>query len=115
MVVCVLLIWKCFVLLCPFRTPNFRSVRMFNECKLVDRPEAAKKAGFDAVECAWPYDTPASELNAAAKKANINFVLVNTPFQAGKGEVCIFFPRVESCSFVVFLEIIFFFQPRECS
>mgnify|MGYP003719098703 CR=1 FL=1 len=38
-----------------------------------DRPlpeaiRAAKSAGFDAVECHWPYDTPAQEVRAALRE-----------------------------------------------
>ena len=38
-----------------------------------DRPlpnaiRAAKAAGFDAVECHWPYDTPARETKAALEE-----------------------------------------------
>ncbi|GAA3726959.1 hydroxypyruvate isomerase [Spinactinospora alkalitolerans] len=31
---------------------------LFTELPLLERPEAAKKAGFDAVECWWPFDIP---------------------------------------------------------
>jgi len=38
---------------------------LWTELTLPNAIRAAAKAGFDAVECHWPYDTPASEIRAA--------------------------------------------------
>ena len=49
-------------------------------CELV-LPEAiaaAKAAGFDAVECHWPYDTPAQETARALRKAGLPMLGINT-------------------------------------
>ncbi|WP_223420805.1 hydroxypyruvate isomerase family protein [Tateyamaria pelophila] len=48
-----------------------------------DRPlpeaiRAAKAAGFDAVECHWPYDTPASEVSAALSETGLPMLGLNT-------------------------------------
>jgi 2-dehydrotetronate isomerase len=49
-----------------------------------DRPlpeaiRAAKDAGFDAVECHWPYDVPASEVRAALHETGLSMLGLNTP------------------------------------
>lgn len=48
-----------------------------------DRPlplaiHAAKAAGFDAVECHWPYDTPASEVKSALDETGLQMLGLNT-------------------------------------
>ncbi|MDD9742468.1 MULTISPECIES: hydroxypyruvate isomerase family protein [Marinovum] len=48
-----------------------------------DRPlpeaiRAAKSAGFDAVECHWPYDTPAQEVRAALRETGLEMLGLNT-------------------------------------
>ena len=40
--------------------------------------DAAAKAGFDAVECHWPFDVPATEVAAALTAANIPMLGLNT-------------------------------------
>ncbi len=60
---------------------------MFTERPLVERIAAAANAGFDAVECQFPYEVPASEMKAALDQAAIPLVLINTPpgdFEAGE-------------------------------
>jgi hydroxypyruvate isomerase len=39
---------------------------------------AAKAAGFDAVECHWPYDTPTSEVRAALDETGLPMLGLNT-------------------------------------
>lgn len=39
---------------------------------------AAKAAGFDAVECHWPYDVPAAEVKAALDATGLAMVSLNT-------------------------------------
>lgn len=48
------------------------------------RLEAAARAGFEAVEAAWPEGCPAPALHAAAERAGLRVVLLNTP--PGDGE-----------------------------
>lgn len=48
-----------------------------------DRPlpeaiRAAKAAGFDAVECHWPYETPSSEVKAALDETGLPMLGLNT-------------------------------------
>ncbi len=48
-----------------------------------DRPlpeaiRAAKAAGFDAVECHWPYDVPAAEVKAALDQTGLTMLGLNT-------------------------------------
>jgi hydroxypyruvate isomerase len=60
---------------------------LFTELPLLERPEAAAKAGFDAVELWWPFDRPdppAAELDAlrrAIEDAGVRLVGLN--FDAG--------------------------------
>ncbi|XP_072031162.1 putative hydroxypyruvate isomerase [Amphiura filiformis] len=52
---------------------------MFPEVSnLLDRYGAAKQAGFEAVEVAWPYDFPVDEVVAAKEKHQMHQVLLNT-------------------------------------
>ncbi len=49
----------------------------------VDRPlpdaiKAAAQAGFDAVECHWPYDIPAAEVKAALDETGLPMLGLNT-------------------------------------
>jgi len=45
---------------------------------LPDAIRAAKAAGFDAVECHWPYDTPADVVNAALRDTGLPMLGLNT-------------------------------------
>ena len=45
---------------------------------LPDAIRAAKAAGFDAVECHWPYDTPARETKAALEETGLPMLGLNT-------------------------------------
>ena len=38
---------------------------LWNDRPLPDAVRAAHAAGFDAVECHWPYDVPAADVRAA--------------------------------------------------
>jgi len=40
--------------------------------------EAAAAAGFDAVECHWPYDTPTEDVAAALQDTGLNMLGINT-------------------------------------
>ena len=60
---------------------------MFTEHPLIDRVRAAGEAGFEAVECQFPYEVPALDMKAALEAAGIPLVLINTPpgdFDAGE-------------------------------
>lgn len=52
---------------------------LFRELPLVERFEAARLWGFDAVEIQFPYAEPADVLARAAAAANMPVVLINTP------------------------------------
>lgn len=49
------------------------------EPALVQRMEAASRAGFRAVELGFPYTCSAPELRAAAERDGLEVVLLNTP------------------------------------
>jgi hydroxypyruvate isomerase len=51
---------------------------LFHELPFLDRFEAAKKAGFEGVECHYPYDIPASEVRRATRMAGLDFLGINT-------------------------------------
>ncbi len=60
---------------------------MFTEHPLAERVAAAAGAGFEAVECQFPYEVPAADMKAALDEAGIPLVLINTPpgdFSAGE-------------------------------
>ncbi len=46
--------------------------------QLTDRFAAAKKYGFNCVECSLPYDVPASDLKIAKEAADLEHVLINS-------------------------------------
>lgn len=51
---------------------------LFTNRSLPDAVRAAKEMGFDAVECHWPYDTPASEVNVALLETGLPMLGLNT-------------------------------------
>lgn len=54
---------------------------------LLDRIEAAARAGFRAVEMHWPYDVPASDVAATARRTGVTLLGINTApgnFAAGE-------------------------------
>ncbi len=51
---------------------------LWRELSLVDAIHAAFKAGFDAVECHWPYDVPADEVKQALVETGLPMLSVNT-------------------------------------
>ena len=52
---------------------------LFTEYDLPDAIRAAKAAGFDAVECHWPYATPADTLKMALNETGLPILGLNTP------------------------------------
>jgi hydroxypyruvate isomerase len=52
---------------------------LFNEVALVDRFDAAARAGFDAVELAAPYEHAPEELARAARDAGVSVALLDLP------------------------------------
>lgn len=52
---------------------------MFRELPLLERFEAARRAGFAAVEIQNPYELPATDLARAAARAGVAVVLINAP------------------------------------
>ncbi|MBO6674165.1 MAG: TIM barrel protein [Rhizobiales bacterium] len=51
---------------------------LWTELSLPDAVRAAKRAGFDAVECHWPYDTPADEVALALEETGMAMLGLNT-------------------------------------
>lgn len=51
---------------------------LWTELSLPDAIVAAKKAGFDAVECHWPYDYPAEEVKRALNHTGLKMLGINT-------------------------------------
>ncbi|MGR3660442.1 MAG: hydroxypyruvate isomerase family protein [Paracoccaceae bacterium] len=51
---------------------------LFTERKLPDAIRAAADAGFDAVECHWPFDIPASETLASLQDTGLEMLGLNT-------------------------------------
>ncbi len=51
---------------------------LWTDRPLPDAIRAAKAAGFDAVECHWPYDVPAGQVNAALAETGLAMLGLNT-------------------------------------
>jgi hydroxypyruvate isomerase len=51
---------------------------LWQELPLPDAIRAAHKAGFAAVECHWPYDTPADQVAAALADTSLRMLGLNT-------------------------------------
>ena len=51
---------------------------LWTEHSLPDAIRAAKSAGFDAVECHWPYDTAPEEIKAALDETGLEMLGLNT-------------------------------------
>jgi len=51
---------------------------LWTDRSLPDAIRAAAAAGFDAVECHWPYDTPAAEVRAALEETGLPMLGLNT-------------------------------------
>jgi len=59
---------------------------LFTERSFLERFAAAARAGFDAVEFMSPYELPAAEIAGAARAADVEVVLFNTPPGDAKGD-----------------------------
>ena len=60
---------------------------LWTEKPLPDAIRAAHAAGFDAVECHWPYATPATEVATALRETGLQMLGLNAPRgDATKGE-----------------------------
>lgn len=51
---------------------------LWNDRPLPDAIRAAKAAGFDAVECHWPYEVPAAATKAALEETDLSMLGLNT-------------------------------------
>ncbi|WP_417724031.1 hydroxypyruvate isomerase family protein [Salipiger sp.] len=51
---------------------------LYTELPIPDRIRAAKRDGFDAVECHFPYDVPAAEVKAALEETGLAMLGLNT-------------------------------------
>lgn len=60
---------------------------MFNEVPFLDRPKAARAAGFTAIEVQFPYVAPLDDFARAVETAGVEVVLINFPGgDADKGD-----------------------------
>jgi hydroxypyruvate isomerase len=53
---------------------------------LLERVDAAAKAGFKAIELHWPYDVPAADLKARAEHHGLAILALNTPVGTYDGD-----------------------------
>tara|TARA_R110002126_G_scaffold130660_1_gene274186 strand:- start:272 stop:1066 length:795 start_codon:yes stop_codon:yes gene_type:complete len=51
---------------------------LWTEHSLIKAIHAAKAAGFQAVECHWPYETPAEEVLVALQETGLKMIGINT-------------------------------------
>ncbi len=51
---------------------------LWSDLSLPDAIRAAKAAGFDAVECHWPYETPSDDVKAALEETGLPMLGLNT-------------------------------------
>lgn len=64
---------------------------LWTDRPLPDAIRAAKAAGFDAVECHWPYDVPAAEVKATLVETGLEMLGLNTrrgDTSAGENGIC---------------------------
>jgi len=59
---------------------------VFTEVPMLDRYEAAARAGFKGVEVALPYDTPAAEIASRLRHNGLELVQILTPLDWAAGE-----------------------------
>ena len=57
---------------------------LWTDIPLLEAIHAAKSVGFDAVECHWPYKTPADEIVTALEQTGLTMLVINT-VKGGKG------------------------------
>ncbi len=66
---------------------------LFTELPMLERFQAARDAGFKAVEIQFPYDYPAAAVRQAADDAGVEIILFNLPvadfMQGGNGLACV--------------------------
>jgi hydroxypyruvate isomerase len=66
---------------------------LFTEVELIDRFQAAKQAGFNAVEIQFPYDLSAAEIKHKLDEYGLKLVLFNVAaadlLQGGEGLACV--------------------------
>ena len=51
---------------------------LYKEKPFLERIEAAKKDGFDGIECHWPYDTPYIKVQNVLNKTQLPLIGINT-------------------------------------
>lgn len=70
---------------------------LWTDRPLVARIHAAKAAGFAAVECHWPFETPATEVKAALSETGLPMLALNThpgDLAAGDFGLCVLIDRL---------------------
>jgi len=71
---------------------------LFTEHDFLDRVQAAAEAGFEAVECQFPYDWPEEDVADALRRAGVPLILHNLPagdWAAGERGIACHPDRVE--------------------
>lgn len=71
---------------------------LWQELSLPDAIRAASSAGFDAVECHWPYAVPIAEVNAALAETELPMIGLNSSrgnAEAGENGLCALPDRVD--------------------
>ena len=71
---------------------------LWQALSLPDAIFAAKKAGFDAVECHWPYDIPAKTVKKALRETDLTMLAFNTArgdSAAGDNGLCALPDRID--------------------
>ncbi len=77
---------------------------LWAELPLPDAIIAAKTAGFDAVECHWPYDTAPEDVKAALEDAGLRMLGLNTSrgaVEAGEMGLSALPDRVEAARYAI--------------
>ena len=77
---------------------------LWTDRSLPDAIRAAKAAGFDAVECHWPYETPAEDVGKALEETGLSMLGLNTSrgdTSIGENGVCALPDRVDDAKAVI--------------
>ena len=70
---------------------------LWTELPLTEAIRAAANAGFDAVECHWPYDISAESVKSTLQEVNLSMLSLNTSrgnVEQGEFGICAFPDRV---------------------
>lgn len=75
---------------------------LWTELALPDTIHAAKLAGFDAVECHWPYDVPSEKVCRALNDTGLDMLGINTrKGQTGDNGLCALPDRIDEARLAI--------------